>query len=268
MTDTGSGMTPEVLDRVFEPFFTTKPREYGSGLGLAIVYGIVQQSGGHIAVDSTPGEGTTFTDLPAVRRAAERARARRTSRPTTPPCRAGARPSWWSRTTSWSAASPCARCAPWATASCWPRTARTPCGWSSSHSGDIDLVVTDVAMPRMGGPELADKLTARNPRAEGAVRVRLLRGGAVRTGGAGPEPRLPRQAVHRLDARPQAARDARSLGWTLQSRTGRAQASGDRPRGRSNPSPVCRCRGGGPLPFRTSSGGAGGADPAGGGGRG
>jgi signal transduction histidine kinase len=64
--DTGMGMSEEVLAHLFEPFFTTKPPGEGTGLGLATCYGIVQQHGGQIAVESRLGEGTTFTiELPA-----------------------------------------------------------------------------------------------------------------------------------------------------------------------------------------------------------
>lgn len=63
VSDTGVGMSPEVMERVFEPFFTTKPGGQRSGLGLSMVYGFLKQSGGHIIVDSKQGAGSTFTLL-------------------------------------------------------------------------------------------------------------------------------------------------------------------------------------------------------------
>jgi two-component system cell cycle sensor histidine kinase/response regulator CckA len=61
VSDTGHGMTPDVLARAFEPFFTTKPPERGTGIGLATVQEIIRINRGKVAIESTPGEGTTVT---------------------------------------------------------------------------------------------------------------------------------------------------------------------------------------------------------------
>ncbi|MBB3974118.1 PAS domain S-box protein [Hansschlegelia beijingensis] len=82
LTDTGEGIAPDIISQIFEPFYTTKEIGKGTGLGLSQVFGFAKQSGGDVAVESTPGAGATFTIyLPEVEEAAEPEPARRTTRP-------------------------------------------------------------------------------------------------------------------------------------------------------------------------------------------
>jgi PAS domain S-box-containing protein len=161
VSDTGSGMDPDTLSRIFEPFFTTKETGKGSGLGLATVYGIVKQSAGHILVYSEPGQGTTFKIyLPSADHKIGLPSAVEVE--TVSPKRNGA--------TILLAEDD-------ETMRSLTRKVLQEHGYTvleaddgqsalecvQSHSGKIDLLLTDVVMRRMSGPELVERLSASHP---------------------------------------------------------------------------------------------------------
>jgi two-component system, cell cycle sensor histidine kinase and response regulator CckA len=158
--DTGCGMSPEVRSRIFEPFFTTKEQGKGTGLGLSTVYGIVKQSGGAITVESAPGAGSTFriylpltlegtpeTDLSLARLAhavggetilvAEDEDDVRTVMADV------LRDGGYQVVEA--------------------RDGMEALKAADDYRGTIDLLLTDVVMPKMGGPELWDHLWERFP---------------------------------------------------------------------------------------------------------
>ena len=152
--DTGVGMDAEMQAHIFEPFFTTKETGKGTGLGLATVLGIVEQSGGVIRCESQPGEGTTFTIfLPAVAEAVDK----------------GARPAGGlaeapkgsevillveDEDTVRKLARMILEASGYVVLEA--RNGREGLALCEAHEGPIDLLLSDVVMPELGGRELAE----------------------------------------------------------------------------------------------------------------
>ena len=159
--DTGIGMDEHTLQRIFEPFFTTRTDHRGIGLGLAVVYGIVKQSGGHVSCESVESEGATFRiHLPAAEGPV-----------TDPPSveRAPAASPGGTETILFAEDDPdVRRLTVGSLESFGYRVLEAKDGVealevAAAYRGPIDLLVTDVVMPRMGGRELAERLTAQRP---------------------------------------------------------------------------------------------------------
>ncbi len=160
VSDTGTGMDAETRSRVFEPFFTTKGVGEGTGLGLATIYGIVKQSGGHIALYSEVGHGTSFKIyLPRVETPATPTAV--TPAPSVPPSRR--------ETVFIVAAAKDLRALAREILEEEGYTVLTaaapsePLESTSRPPGPTHLLLTDVVMPQMGGRELAGRLTAVRP---------------------------------------------------------------------------------------------------------
>ncbi len=158
VADTGTGMSQDTVDRAFEPFFTTKPKGQGTGLGLATIYGIVTGADGDVQIDSEVGRATTITVL-----------LPRTDRPlgTDQPVPAVARRGD-GETILFVEDEPSLRAV----------NQRILSGGGypvlvaqdglealevAARNGRIDLLVTDVMMPHLSGPDLAEQLRATQP---------------------------------------------------------------------------------------------------------
>jgi CheY-like chemotaxis protein len=169
VSDTGVGMDRATLARIWEPFYTTKAAGKGTGLGLAMVYGIVKQSEGHVAVTSAPGRGSTFqVYLPLAEETGRLAKSNQ----------GAAGMPRGTETILLAEDEEAVRAL--------TRRVLQSCGYTlleaadgvealrvaAEHGGRIDLLVSDVVMPRMGGRELAERLHGLHP----AARVLFLSG--------------------------------------------------------------------------------------------
>jgi two-component system cell cycle sensor histidine kinase/response regulator CckA len=160
VSDTGCGMETEVLARIFEPFFTTKPVGQGTGLGLSTVYGIVKQSGGFVWVYSEPDEGSVFkVYLPEASAPLE----------SEPPADLIAAPSGGSETIlviedeDIVRSLACRGLRDHGYTIVEARNGGEALRYIQQHPGTVDLAISDVVMPEMGGRELAQTLAQSDP---------------------------------------------------------------------------------------------------------
>ena len=170
VSDNGSGMTPEVQARVFEPFFTTKRLHEGTGLGLSTVYGIVKQSGGHLAMYSEPEHGTIFKIyLPRVGSAAD---AQTRDEITVHPSTGGGETILMVEDDDALRTVACRALVQCGYAVLEASNGQAALRMCASHNGKVDLVVTDMVMPEMSGAELAECIAMTFPE----VKVLLMSG--------------------------------------------------------------------------------------------
>jgi len=161
ISDTGVGMTPETQAHVFEPFFTTKETGKGTGLGLSTAYGIVQQHSGWIDLYSEPGHGTTFRIyLPAAEGIQEP--------PAPAKAEAGSMPAQQATILLVEDQAPLRMLAEDVLAEAGhtvlaAANGRVALGLAEEHAGPIHLLITDVVMPELNGPDLAKRLAQSRP---------------------------------------------------------------------------------------------------------
>ncbi|MFO0864882.1 MAG: ATP-binding protein [Gemmataceae bacterium] len=160
VSDSGDGMDESAKSHVFEPFFTTKEQGKGTGLGLAMVYGSIRQSGGHISVESTVGRGTTFRIwLPRVDAKA----MSKSPSLELPPTRTGTETILLAEDEDGvrGMAAQVLRACGYTVLEA--SDGADAIGVSQQYHGRIDLLVTDVVMPRVSGRQLADWLRPHRP---------------------------------------------------------------------------------------------------------
>jgi PAS domain S-box-containing protein len=160
VSDTGSGMTPEVRARAFEPFFTTKPVGQGTGLGLSTVYGIVKQSEGYVWVYSEEGHGTTIkVYLPMV----QEPRPAPVPEPPRKPLHRGEGTVLIVEDEAAVRSLAARTLADLGYETLEAEDGRSALELLEGRNGDVRLVVTDLVMPRMNGKELGEELMRRHP---------------------------------------------------------------------------------------------------------
>ena len=162
VSDTGVGIEEDDVSQVFEPFFTTKEHGQGSGLGLSTVFGIVAQSGGHISVHSERNKGTAFTVfLPRADEASSHERSGSSGDRRDTPVRATSvlvvedEPAVRRATVR-----VLKREGYWVVSA---QNGEEALRVASQHKGEIDLLLTDVIMPGLSGPQAAEKILAERP---------------------------------------------------------------------------------------------------------
>jgi two-component system, cell cycle sensor histidine kinase and response regulator CckA len=181
VTDSGEGIPPEHLPHIFEPFYTTKQEGKGTGLGLATVYGIVKQSGGFIWVYSEPQLGTTFKIyLPRVEQESDAIRPASSSET----CPQGSETILLVEDEGAVRESTREFLARNGYTVVEAANGEDALRASRDYAGQIHLLISDVVMPKMSGPQLAEQLCAERPRmrslfVSGYAENTVLRHGAI-----------------------------------------------------------------------------------------